>query len=294
MRDFDYVAPTSLRDAIVLLAKAKGKARPFAGGSDLIDQMRVGHRNPSLVVDVKRIPELNRLEYESGKGLHIGAAVSCARIYSQPLIRKRYPVITSACGLIGDVKIQNRAGIGGNFCNAAPSADTAPPVIVCGGICIIAGQQNGRLRRRRVLAEDFFVGPGKSVLGPGELLVEILLPPPLRRSAGAYQRFIPRNEMDIAIAGVASWIQMGRGRIIDARISLAAVAPVPMRARGTERALIGNTLRADLVRQAGQAAARECRPIDDVRGAAWYRRDLVNVLTVRTLGTCAHSLGVTL
>lgn len=292
MHDYDYAAPVTLKEAVTLLKKAKGKARPLAGGSDLIDQMRVGRQKPSLVVDVKHIPELNRLEYVSDEGLHIGAAVPCSRIYSQTVVKKRYPAIASTCALIGDVKIQNRAGIGGNLCNAAPSADTAPPVMVYGGICVIAGQKNGRLSRRRVAAEDFFVGPGKSVLEPGEVLVEILLPSPARRSAAAYQRFIPRNEMDIAVAGAASWIQVAGGGIVDARIALAAVAPVPMRARRAEKALIGKPVSAETVRAVGEAAAAECSSIDDIRGAAWYRRELVNVLTRRTLQVCIDMLRV--
>lgn len=294
MKDFDYAAPATLKEAIVLLAKAKEKARPLAGGSDLIDQMRMGRRQPVLVVDVKRIAELNRLAYLPDEGLHIGAAVPRSRIYSQTVVKQRYPAIAYTCALIGDVKIQNRAGIGGNLCNAAPSADTAPPVIVYGGNCVIARQKNGRLVRRKVSAEDFFVGPGKSVLEPGELLVEILLPPPAKRSAAAYQRFIPRNEMDIAVAGAASWIQLAGGKVADARIALAAVAPVPMRARNAEKVLIGNPVSSQTVNAAGEAAAAECSPIDDIRGSAWYRRELVKVLTRRTLQSCAESLGLRL
>jgi carbon-monoxide dehydrogenase medium subunit len=290
MRDFEYAAPTTLKEAITRLAQANGAARPLAGGSDLIDQMRVERKTPSLVVDVKHIPELNRLEYVTDEGLHIGAAVPCAQIYSHPQVKKRYPAIASSCALVGDVKIQNRASMGGNFCNAAPSADTPPAVIVLGGSCVIAGLKNGRVVRRKVAAEDFFVGPGQTVLQPGELLVEITIPPPESRSAAAYQRFIPRNEMDIAIAGVASWVRLARGKIAAARIALAAVAPTPLRAKNAEAALIGKELNEETLNAAGAAAAAECKPIDDVRGSAWYRRELVNVLTRRTLKDCRENL----
>ncbi len=156
MREFEYAAPASLPEAINLLSRANGEGRSLAGGTDLIAQMKENRRSPALVVDVKRIPELNILSFDEKQGLRVGAAVSCTRIASFPPARERYPALAEACGLIGSVQIQNRAAVGGNFCNATPSADTVPPILSYGGKVIMAGP-NGR---RELPAESFFIGPG--------------------------------------------------------------------------------------------------------------------------------------
>ena len=281
VREFDYAAPTSLQEALDLLSRANGEGRLLAGGTDLIAQMKENRKAPALVVDVKRIPELNVLSWDEKQGLRVGAAVSCARIASFPAVRERYLALAEACGLIGSVQIQNRAAVGGNFCNATPSADTVPPIISYGGKVTIAGS-NGR---RELPAEEFFVGPGQTVLGKGEILVEIAIPVPPSHSGAAYLRFIPREEMDIAVAGVGSFVQFsadGR-RCEQARITLAAVAPTPMRAREAEAFLAGQAPDQAAFTQAGLLAARAAKPISDVRGSAAYRIELVKVLTRRTL-----------
>jgi carbon-monoxide dehydrogenase medium subunit len=283
VREFEYAAPVSLQEAIELLSRANGAGRPLAGGTDLIAQMKENRKSPAVVVDVKRVPELNVLSFDEARGLRLGAAVSCARVAGFPPARARYPALVEACALIGSVQIQNRAAVGGNFCNATPSADTVPPVISYGGAVVIAGP-NGR---RELPAEDFFVGPGETALSQGEILVEISLPPPPDRSGAAYQRFIPREEMDIAVAGVGAFVQLSAdGRRCErARISLAAVAPTPVRARQAEEFLTGQTADETVLAQAGELAARAAKPISDVRGSAAYRIELVKVLTRRSLST---------
>jgi carbon-monoxide dehydrogenase medium subunit len=179
------------------------------------------------------------------------------------------------------VQIQNRAALGGNFCNAAPSADAVPPVLSYGGRVLIAGL-NGR---REIAAEEFFVGPGQTVLGKDELLVRITIPTPPSPSGAAYLRFIPREEMDIAIAGVGTWVQLSedRTRCEQARLTLAAVAPIPLRAREAEAFVIGKPLDQATISQAGELAAKAATPISDVRSSAAYRVEMVKVLTRRTL-----------
>jgi CO/xanthine dehydrogenase FAD-binding subunit len=281
MREFDYAAPQSLQEAIDLLARANGEGRPLAGGTDLIAQMKENRRSPTLVVDVKRIPELNVLSCDEQHGLRVGAAVSCAHIAFFAPVREHFPALAEACALIGSVHIQNRAALGGNFCNAAPSADAVPPVLSYGGKVMIAGPHG----RRELPAEDFFVGPGQTVLGKGEVLVQIDIPLPPARSGASYLRFIPREEMDIAVAGVGSFVQLSvdRQRCEHARITLAAVAPTPLRAREAEAFLVGKTLDQATLTQAGELAAKAAKPISDVRGSAAYRIELVKVLTGRTL-----------
>ena len=281
VREFEYAAPTSLQEAIDLLARANGEGRLLAGGTDLIAQMKENRKSPELVVDVKRIPELNVLCCDEKQGLRLGAAVSCTRIGNFPPVRQHYHALAEACGLIGSVQIQNRAAVGGNFCNAAPSADTAPPIVSYGGKLIIAGP-NGC---RELPAENFFVGPGQTVLAKGEILVEIAVPTPPPHCGAAYLRFIPREEMDIAVAGVGSFVQFsadGR-RCEQARITLAAVAPTPVRAREAEEFLVGKAPDQAAFKQAGELAARAAKPISDLRGSAAYRIELVKVLTRRSL-----------
>jgi CO/xanthine dehydrogenase FAD-binding subunit len=281
VHEFAYAVPQSLQEAIDLLSRADGDARPLAGGTDLITQMKENRKSPGLVVDIKRIAELNTLSWDEQQGLRIGAAVSCTRIATFAPVREHYPALAEACALVGSIQIQNRAALGGNFCNAAPSADAVPPVLSYGGTVIITGLQG----RRELPAEDFFVGPGQTVLGKGEILVEIAIPTPPAHSGAAYLRFIPREEMDIAVAGVGSFVQLSADRTCceRARITLAAVAPTPVRAREAEDFLAGKPLDAATLAQAGELAAKAAKPISDVRSSAAYRVELVKVLTRRTL-----------
>ena len=290
MQDFDYVAPSSLKEAIAVLARQKGKACCLAGGTDLIDQVRSERRTPSTVVDVKGIPELNRLSYSRTGGLRIGAAVPCATVYDHPSVRELYPIIVEATSLVGDVKIQNRAGIGGNLCNAAPSADTAPAMLVLDANCVVAGPKGSR----RVPIARFFAGPGRTTMAADELLVEIAVPPPKPNSAGGYQRLIPRNEMDIAVVGVGAYVSTtgpGRRTVREARIALASVAPTPVRAARAESYLKGRELDQESVSTAAERAALSAKPISDMRGSADYRREMVKALTRKVLTGCAAALG---
>ena len=189
VRPFKFVSPRTLDEAIQAMSQAQGGARALAGGSDLVDQIRVGRRTPTVVVDIKRIPEMQRLEYIEGDGLHVGAGVSCTRTADYPLVGEHYPSIKESCLLIGSTQIQNRASIAGNVCNAAPSADTIPPLLTYGAIAVIAGLGG----TREVLLEEFFLGPGQTALQPDELVMEIKVPPPPANSSGHYLRFIPRR-----------------------------------------------------------------------------------------------------
>ena len=290
MRPFEFVSPRTLDEALQAMASANGQARALAGGSDLIDQIRVGRRTPSLVVDIKNIPEMKRLEYVPGEGLHVGTGVSCTSTAEYPPVGEHYSSIKESCLLIGSVQIQNRASMGGNVCNAAPSGDTIPPLLTYGARGLIAGPKG----RREVLLEEFFRGPGTSILEPDELLVEIIVPPPPPNSSGHYLRFIPRNEMDIAVAGAASMVVVdpATGRCTQARIGLASVAPTPMRAREAEAALEGQVLSKEQIRAAAELTPNAANPITDVRGSIEYRKELCKVLTRRTLEHCQSDLGL--
>ena len=290
MIKFEYQAPGSLEEALSILDRHKGQASILAGGTDLTVLMKHGQTCPALIVDVKRIPELNRLEWSEGDGLHIGAAVPLSKLTTFPPLLERFHILAQACSVIGSVQIRNRATMGGNICNAAPSADTPPPLLCLGAKAVVACLQGTRI----IPLEDFFLAPGQTALDYGELLVEIEIPTPLTSSAGCYFRHTPREEMDIAVAGVASFLVLKPhdNTLQDARIALGAVAPTPIRARQAEAKLIGRTPAQEIIAGAAERVVEATQPISDMRGSAEYRSELVKVLTRRTLVRACEALGI--
>ncbi|MEW5976789.1 MAG: xanthine dehydrogenase family protein subunit M [Acidobacteriota bacterium] len=283
MRAFDYAAPTSVKDAVALLFEKGDRARVLSGGTDLIVQVREKRRELDLMVDVKRIPELMDIRYDAESGLTIGASVACSRIYEHPVVRRLYPGLVDAAFLIGGIQIQNRASLGGNVCNASPAADSTPALIVHGVVCHIAGPGG----TRQLPVEQFCVAPGKNALKKGELLVSFQVPTPGARFGANYIRFIPRNEMDIAVVGcgVALSLAEDLATVAQARVALGAVAPTPVLVEEAGAALAGRKFSPEAVERAAAAAQAAARPITDMRGTAEYRRHLVGVLTKRALQT---------
>jgi carbon-monoxide dehydrogenase medium subunit len=274
-----YEAPTSLEQALGLLAAHGENARAICGGTDIIIQLRAGTRRPDYLIDVKHIAELTQLSFDSSTGLRLGAAVRCIEIHESQLMRRHYPGLSEAAHLIGSLQIQGRASVGGNLCNGSPAADTTPALIALGAVARIVGP-NGE---RRVNVDEFVLSPGKTVLQPGELLIELLIAPPPAHSADAYLRFIPRNEMDIAVVGVGASVTLDGDRCVAARIALGAVAATPLFAEKASASLIGKEMNAEAFDEAGDLATALSSPIDDMRGTAEFRRHLVGVLTRRTL-----------
>jgi len=281
VKAFDYAAPATLAEAVALLAEKGERARVLAGGTDIIVQVREGRRSLDLLVDVKGIAELNELTFDAHQGLRLGAAVPCYRIAEHAAIVTAYPGLIDAVSLIGGVQIQSRASVGGNLCNASPAADTIPALIAQEAVCVLAGPAG----TREVPVEKFCTAPGRHVLARGELLVSLRMPPPRPGSGAAYLRFIPRNEMDIAVvgAGVSVTLDATRSRCTGARVALAAVAPTPLLVPEAGAALVDGQLSDDLLEKAAQAARAAARPISDMRGDADYRRHLAGVLTRRAL-----------
>lgn len=286
MQEFDYHAPQTVADAVAMLAK--GRARVLAGGSDLIPQVRERRRQVDRVVDLKKIPELTGIERTADGGWRIGAAVSVGRLGREPQFAATQAALLESARLIGSLQVQNRASIGGNLCNAAPSADAVPLMISLGLSAEIAGP-NGR---RTVAVEAIPTGPGRTSLAADEILVALLVPAMAPRSGAKYLRFTPRREMDIAIAGVGGYLVLGGdGAIVSARLTLASVGPTPVRALAAETSLAGKRASAAVFAAAGEAAAAEAKPISDARGSAEYRRELVTVLTRRVLADCVAQAG---
>lgn len=280
MRDFEYEAPTTLAAALEVLAANNGSAKPLAGGTDLIDHVRTGRLEPDVLVDIKKIDELNVLELNEN-GLRLGAATPCYRIYGCPEVSQQYAALADSTRIIGGIQIQSRASIGGNICNSGPAADSTPSVIVLNGVCVIAGPNGSR----EVAAENFCTGPGQNVLEAGELLVEIKFPARAANSGSHYRRFIPRNEMDIAVVGVGASVELddSKENFVSARIALGAVAATPLFAQAAGDALAGQPVNDSSIAKAAAAAQEIATPITDMRGTAEYRNHLVGVMTQRVV-----------
>lgn len=280
MRDFDYARPTTLAEMLGLLARHNGSSRLIAGGTDLIDQIRTGRHQPDWVIDAKAVPELNVLE-ASADGLRLGAAVPCWRVYGDEAVCRDYSALADSCRIIGGMQIQNRATVGGNLCNAGPAADSIPALIALGAVCVIDGPQG----ERSVPVHEFCTGPGRNVLAPGEVLVELDLPPRPPHSGSHYRRFIPRNEMDIAVVGVGASVTLDESgrQFVSARVALGAVAPTPLYVEQAGAVLAGQPVSDDVIAQAVNFAQAAARPIDDMRGTAAFRRHVTGVLTRRVI-----------
>jgi CO/xanthine dehydrogenase FAD-binding subunit len=279
MHAFDYARPGSLAEALALASNGR-RALFLAGGTDVIVQLREGRRSCDLLIDLKHVPELTSITVGPSGALEIGAAVPLAEIYEHPVVRRDFPALVDAASIIGGIAIQSRATLGGNLCNASPAADSSPALMALGATLRIAGPAG----ERTLPVADFFVGPGQNALQPGEILVSVRIPPLPPRSAAFYHRFIPRNEMDIAVASSGVCLALDdAGRIADARVALGAVAPTPILVPAARDALLGREPGAEAFAAAGEAARAAARPIDDMRGSVAQRRHLAGVLTVRAL-----------
>jgi CO/xanthine dehydrogenase FAD-binding subunit len=276
---FEYLAPKTLSEACSMLSQHKGEAMAIAGGTDLVTKLRDRALFPKYLIKIKGLPDLDYIRYSEAEGLKIGALAPNQSVANSPPIREKFRFLAEAVGLIGTVQVRNLGTIGGNLCNAAPSADAAPPLTALGAKGKLVSSRGERV----VDLEGFFTGPGATVLEADEILAEIQVPNPPPHSGGAYLK-IARTAVDIAVVGVAASITLGGdGSCSDAGIVLGAVAPVPLRARKAEAALKGKKLEGTVIEEGARLAAEESRPISDVRGSAEYRKEMVRVLTGRAI-----------
>ena len=272
-----YEAPDSIDGAISLLANADIPAKILAGGTDLIIQTNRSTEESRLLVDVKKIAGMLDANL-SADGLDLGPSMSCAEFTSRDDIQKVFPGLVEAAYLIGSTQVQGRASIGGNLCNSSPAADTIPALLVNGAQCVIAGPSG----ERTVAAEDFMTGVGQNCMVKGELLKMIHLPAPAAKTSDAYLRFIPRTEMDIAVAGAGVSVTVDDSGICTAaRVAIGAVSPTARLVSEAADALIGTMLDEDALQAAATAASDASSPITDRRGTAEYRRQIVGVLVKR-------------
>ncbi len=272
-----YKAPDSIQAAISILSEAEIATKILAGGTDLLIQMQGLVNESRLFVDIKKIPEMMQATL-GDQGLDLGPSMCCAEFTAREDIRAVYPGLVEAAFLIGSTQVQGRASVGGNLCNSSPAADTIPALMVNAAICVIAGVKG----ERSVSVEEFVTGVGTNCMEKGELLKLIQLPRPAKNTSDAYLRFIPRTEMDIAVAGAAVSVTLDdEGVCTAARVSIGAVAPTALLVQEAADALIGTKLDDKALQAAGDAASAAASPITDRRGTVEYRRHVVGVLTKR-------------
>src|SRR5262252_8568533 len=277
MTTLTYQAPATVQDAVRILAGASGVAKPLAGGTDLLVQLRSGRMRPELIVDTKRIPELIGIREENDRFV-IGASTPGVMIYEHEALTRAWPGIVEGMDLIGSEQIQGRASLAGNLCNASPAADSVPALIAARATAVIAGPGG----RREAPVEAIVTGPGQTSLQKGEFIVEFHIPKPKPRQADAYLRFIPRTEMDIAVVGCGVNVTLdASGLCTDARVVLGAVAPTQLIVDEAAQALKGHRLDDDTLSRLDAAAQRACKPINDKRGTIEYRTKVAGVLARR-------------
>jgi carbon-monoxide dehydrogenase medium subunit len=286
VRRFELALPRSVDEALRVLSDRGPDAKLLAGGTDLLPQMKNGLLKPACVIDLSGVARVKTLKSEAA-GLRVGAAVPARALERDATARSTYTALSESAALVGSVQVRNLATLGGNLCNAAPSADMAPPLLALDAEAVIVGPKG----ERRMPFADFFTGVRRTVLAADEMLVEIVVPAPGPRSGGNYLRHTPRRELDIAVVGVAAQLTLANGVCSKARIALAAVAPVPLRARQAEQALEGKPVTPEAIERAAELAVGVAKPISDQRGSADYRRHLVRVLTRRTLRTALTRAG---
>ncbi len=275
---FEYFKPRSFEEAIKLLNEHKGKIRPLAGGTDLIVSMKEKGLKVQNILDLKGIEGYDFIREANGS-IEIGALTTIRSIETSQIIRQRCPFLSEAAGVLGSVQVRNMATIGGNVCNASPSAEMAPPLMALEAQLEIIGDKG----TRRVPLEGFFTGPGQSVLMENELVTMLVIPLLPPNSAGAYIKHSPRKAMDIAVVSVCCAItfDFDKRRCIDSRVVLGAVAPTPLRARRVESVLNNKEITEMEIEEAMGVAACEARPITDIRASAQYRTEMIKVFVGR-------------
>jgi carbon-monoxide dehydrogenase medium subunit len=274
----NYTAPSTVDEAVKVLASAAGLAKVLSGGTDLLVQLKSGRMKPETIVDTKKIPGMIGIR-EEADAFVIGAATPGVMLSAHAALEHAFPGIVEGVDLIGSTQIQGRASIAGNLCNASPAADSVPPVIAARATAVVAGPGG----RREVPVERIVTGPGQTSLAKGEFVVEFRVPKPKSRQSDAYLRFIPRTEMDIAVVGCAVNVTLdASGTCTDACVVLGAVAPTQLIVEDAAKALIGHKLDDATLAALDAAAQAACKPITDKRGTIEYRTKVAGVLARRT------------
>ena len=276
---FDFHEPATIEEACRTMVELGPEAKPLAGGTDLIVNMKKKILSPAHLVSLSRIGDLKQIALSNG-GIRIGAGMTVSELAESNEIENRFKALSTGARGLGSPLIRNLATIGGNLVSARPAADLPPPLMAYGAEVLIKSQSG----ERSIPMEDLFLGPGETVIEPHEILTEIRMNNPLPNSGAAYFKLGVREALEISLVNVAAFISLDDvDSIKEARIILGSVAPTPIRSESAEKVLLGEKPTGKLFNQAGKEAAKECRPIDDFRASAAYKRAMVEVLTSRTL-----------
>jgi carbon-monoxide dehydrogenase medium subunit len=286
LKQFDYHEPASLEQASALLSELGANTSLMAGGTDLLVEIKEDLRRVRHVINIKKIDGLDELSFDAERGLFIGSLVTCRQVETFSEVVRHYPNLAVAVSLLGSVQVRNRATVVGNICRASPSADTIPPLMADAAKLVIFSRSGSR----KVALDEFFVGPGRTVLRPDEVVTAIEVPPPPRNGGKAYIKHGRRRAMELATVGVAVSLEQKNGQCSDIRIALGAVAPTPIRARQAEARLRGRAISAESLSDVAEAAMAEATPISNVRASAGYRKEMVGVLTRRAIGIALEAL----
>jgi CO/xanthine dehydrogenase FAD-binding subunit len=304
---FDYLKPQTLQEALHLLDQHGEKSKLVAGGTDVMVMIKKGNLSPEVVVSLRGISGLDHLLCENG-ALRIGAMVTHRAVEKSERIRKEYSALSDAVDVLGTVQVRNVATIAGNICTAAPSGDTAPPLLVLGARVKLLSPEG----QRTIPLEEFFKGPGETVVKDGEILTELLVPKPLPHTGSAYWKHKRRGALDLPMLGVSVLLSLNKDRIScgellrarspvssifhalekddlvcnEVRIALGVAGPTPMRAFKAESLLRGRKISDGLLDEVAETASEEARPRDSIRGEAWYRKEMVKVFVKRMAVTC--------
>jgi CO/xanthine dehydrogenase FAD-binding subunit len=277
---FEYLRPKTVEEALTLLKQNPGKAKVFAGGTDLLPALRQREiKTPGYVIDLKAIPGLDAISYDEATGLKIGPLATIRAVGESPVVQKNFSALSQAALSMASPQVRNRGTIAGNICNAVPSADSAPALLALNASVTIKGLKG----ERTVPLDQFFTGPRTTVLADDEMLLGISIPKPDTSGRGVYLKLSPRHSMDLAVVGVAAVGVMEDGVCKDVKIALGAVAPTPIRAPMAEEMLRGKKITAQLIEEASRNAINQCSPIDDHRASQEYRCDMVYVMARRAL-----------
>ena len=278
MSDTQFISAKTIDEAVEAHNQANGSARFLAGGTDLLVQIRSGIKKPNIVIDLKKIVELNTIKEITNNEFVIGASVSGANLNRNKKFALLWPGVLEAFRLIGSEQIQGRASLGGNLCNGSPAGDSVPALIAAGCVAVIAGPDG----KKELPIEEFHVGPGRTILNNGEMLVSLKFPKRANNSADAYLRMTPRTEMDIAVVGCGVNITLENDICTKARVSLGAVAPTPLLIKEASEIMIGTNLNDEVLEKVSKLCMGSCNPIDDKRGTVEYRTKVAGVLFKRT------------
>lgn len=281
MRDFEYFEPSTVKEAISLLAKYKEEAKVMAGGTDLMVKLKHDLIRPKYIINIGAIPGLNSINFDHRRGLRIGALTTMRALTESTELQRTYPVISQAASQLGNPAIRNVATIGGNLCNASPAADTAPALIGLSATAKIVSSDG----EREVPLKNFFTGPHSTVLKTGEILIEIQVPVPPANTRGVYLKRGGRGVTDLAIVGVAiiATLEPKDEVCSDIKIVLGSVAPTPIQAHNAEEVIRGQKITEALMDKSAQVAADEACPISDCRSSAEYRTMLLKAYVKRAL-----------